>query len=67
MTHEHHHWRIGEDPPLIRPHSLAKHRVLQAYLESYVATLTKNPRQDRLRLTLVDGFAGGGRYLDQGT
>jgi three-Cys-motif partner protein len=67
MTHEHHHWRIGENPPLIRPHSLAKHRVLQAYLESYVATLTKNPRQDRLRLTLVDGFAGGGRYLDQGT
>jgi three-Cys-motif partner protein len=59
-----HSWRIGQDPPLIRPHSLAKHRVLKSYLERYVAILTSNPRQEQLRLTLVDGFAGGGKYLD---
>ena len=64
MSHDHHSWRIGKDPPLIRPHSLAKHRVLRAYLERYVSVLTGNPRQDQLRLTLVDGFAGGGMYLD---
>jgi three-Cys-motif partner protein len=29
--------------------------------------LTANPRQDNLRLTLVDGFAGGGKYLDSRT
>lgn len=67
MSHKHHDWQIGKAPPLIRPHSLAKHRVLKSYLERYVATLTKNPRQDVFRLTLVDGFAGGGRYLDSRT
>ncbi|MCA9100414.1 MAG: three-Cys-motif partner protein TcmP [Planctomycetales bacterium] len=64
MSDEHHTWKIGSEPPIIRPHSLAKHRVLRAYLERYVATLTKNPRQDVFRLTLVDGFAGGGKYTD---
>jgi three-Cys-motif partner protein len=64
MSHKHHDWKIGESPPLIRPHSQAKHRVLRAYLERYVAVLTSNPRQDQFRLTLIDGFAGGGLYLD---
>ena len=64
MSREHHDWQAGKDPPLIRPHSLAKHRVLRSYLERYVSILTANPRQEQLRLTLVDGFAGGGRYLD---
>ncbi len=67
MSRKHHEWKIGQAPPLIRPHSLAKHRVLKAYLERYVSVLTSNPRQERLRLTLVDGFAGGGRYLDSRT
>ncbi len=64
MSAESHSWKIGKDPPLIRPHSLAKHRVLKSYLERYVAVLTSNPRREQLRLTLVDGFAGGGIYLD---
>lgn len=67
MSHEHHNWKLGNDPPLIRPHSLAKHRVLRSYLERYVSVLTSNPRQEQLRLTLIDGFAGGGRYLDSRT
>jgi three-Cys-motif partner protein len=67
MSHEHHNWHIGKDPPLIRPHSLAKHRVLRAYLERYVSVLTANVRRRELKLTLVDGFAGGGRYLDNRT
>lgn len=64
MSRDHHDWQIGKKPPLIRPHSLAKHRVLKAYLERYVSILTANPRQEQFRLTLIDGFAGGGRYLD---
>lgn len=64
MGRDHHDWQIGKSPPLIRPHSLAKHRVLKAYLERYVSILTANPRQEQFRLTLIDGFAGGGRYLD---
>lgn len=64
MGRSNHTWKIDQAPPLIRPHSLAKHRVLQAYLERYVSVLTANPRQDQLKLTLIDGFAGGGKYLD---
>jgi len=67
MSRHNHRWKVGTDPPLIRPHSLAKHRVLREYLERYVSVLTVNPRQDKFRLTLVDGFAGGGRYLDSST
>jgi three-Cys-motif partner protein len=64
MGHKHHTWSLGAPPPQIRPHSLAKHRLLAAYLRQYVAVLTPRLEQDRLRLTLVDGFAGGGQYLD---
>jgi len=64
MSHEYHNWKLGSDPPLIRPHSQAKHRVLRAYLERYVSVLTARIQQDSFRLTLIDGFAGGGRYLD---
>lgn len=66
-AHKNHLWVIGQPPPLIRAHSLAKHRVLRKYLERYVETLTANPRRDQMRLTLVDGFAGGGIYLDDRT
>src|SRR5437016_5461354 len=64
VSDEHHKWRIGELPPEIRPHSLAKHRVIQNYLLRYVGVLTSNLKIPELRLTLVDGFAGGGVYRD---
>jgi three-Cys-motif partner protein len=67
MGHQHHEWQIGKALPLIRPHSLAKHRVLRQYLERYVSVLTKNVRQDKFTVTLIDGFSGGGRYLDSRT
>jgi len=51
-------------PPRIAPHSLAKHRILREYAGRYVQTVTQNPRQERLRLAIVDGFAGGGEYED---
>jgi three-Cys-motif partner protein len=67
MSDEHHEWLIGSIPPLIRPHSLAKHRVLDQYLRRYVEVLTSNPKVPDFRLTLVDGFSGGGLYLDSVT
>jgi three-Cys-motif partner protein len=67
MSAEHHRWKIGSPPPLIRPHSLAKHRVLEEYLGRYVEVLTSNPTMPNFRLTLVDGFSGGGLYLDSRT
>ena len=59
-------WSI-DDPPEIAPHSLAKHRILREYVQEYIRVLTADPRSDRLRLTLVDGFAGGGIYVDPRT
>jgi three-Cys-motif partner protein len=65
MTRKHYSWKDG--PDLIQQHSLAKHRILQAYLAAYFQTLVSSPNQDVLRLTLVDGFAGGGQYVDSDT
>ncbi|MDX2023276.1 MAG: three-Cys-motif partner protein TcmP [Deltaproteobacteria bacterium] len=59
-------WGSGSIPE-IAPHSLAKHRILRQYVETYIRVLTANPRIDRLRLALVDGFAGGGEYVGQGS
>jgi three-Cys-motif partner protein len=67
MADRHHEWRIGEPPPPIRPHSLAKHRVLEKYLVRYIDVLTANLRIPEFKLTLIDGFAGGGLYRDEKT
>lgn len=64
MADSHHLWVPGKPPPVIRPHSLAKHRVIEGYLRRYVEVLNSNPKFPEFRLTLVDGFAGGGLYRD---
>jgi three-Cys-motif partner protein len=51
--------------PEIAPHSLAKHRILREYVERYIRVLTAMHGMDVFRLTLVDGFAGGGEYQDR--
>lgn len=54
-------WRT-KLPPL-EEHSQAKLDVVRGYIEDYIQILcTGNPGQDRFRLTLVDGFSGGGVY-----
>lgn len=65
MTTKHYDWKNG--PDLIQQHSIAKHNILQAYLSAYFQTLASSPARDELRLTLVDGFAGGGLYIHQNT
>lgn len=65
MTERHYGWSLGGTPPTIHQHSIAKHEVLRAYLTAYLQTLISSPFQDRFRLTLVDGFAGGGVYCHE--
>lgn len=60
MTVNHYSWSNG--PAEIQQHSVAKLDVLRAYLIQYFKTLASLPQQDIFRLTLVDGFAGGGLY-----
>lgn len=60
-------WEDGSVPE-IAPHSLAKHRILREYVQRYLHVLTSvAPGMDVFRLTLVDGFAGGGEYVDART
>jgi three-Cys-motif partner protein len=62
MTIKHYGWDDLNNPPEIEEHSLVKHKVLAFYLERYIRVLTQNPRQPSLKLWLIDGFAGGGKY-----
>ena len=58
------HYKFDPSGPLVEldVHSLAKHDVLRSYLSAYFQTLARSHRQEELKLTLVDGFAGGGIY-----
>jgi three-Cys-motif partner protein len=55
-------WSLNYKLPTIEDHSLAKHEVLRAYLVNYLRILAQNPNSEGIRVTLVDGFAGGGQY-----
>jgi len=59
---KHYDWTIGEPLPELGLHSFAKHQIFDAYITAYIRTLTKSHLTRRLKLTLVDGFCGGGRY-----
>jgi three-Cys-motif partner protein len=62
MNKNHYHWKIGERPPTLGQHSLAKHRILDRYIRRYIEICTSTPVQEKLNLTIVDGYCGGGRY-----
>ena len=57
-------WRPNGVLPPIEEHTKRKLDVLKDYLDVYFDTLVPNPAQDRLNITLVDGFSGGGAYSD---
>lgn len=59
-------WHPDEDPPQIETHSKAKLRVLRSYLKAYFDRLNINPRREEFKIALIDGFAGGGTFLDGG-
>ena len=67
MTRAPYKWGSDERLAVIKQHSVAKHEVLRAYLLAYFQTLVTTPQQEELRLTLVDGFAGGGVYQHETT
>ena len=59
-------WVPGSPPPPIEEHSLAKLAVLRSYVSAYIDRLCHGSRRDVFRLDLVDGFSGGGLFLDDG-
>ena len=60
---KHYEWKIGEPPPILGAHSVAKHDIFEQYVRIYIERLTRTPSQTMLNLTIVDGFCGGGLYL----
>lgn len=56
------HWKIGFRPPLLDRHSQTKHDIVEDYVRRYVLKLMAPANIPELRLTLIDGFCGGGCY-----
>lgn len=62
---KHYDWTNG--PAELESHSLTKHSVLAEYIRRYIEQRTLNSRgRDVFRVTLVDGFCGGGQFRLRG-
>lgn len=59
-------WKLGEPPPVIGEHSVAKLDIFERYVGIYIDRVTRTFGQTRLNLTIVDGFCGGGLYRNGG-
>ena len=59
MVEKRYEWMDGA---ILKEHSRRKHKVLREYVFDYLTVRCKLPQQERFRLAIVDGFAGGGRY-----
>lgn len=59
-------WTPGGPPPAIEEHSLAKLAVLRNYISDYIDRLCEGSRRDVFKFDLVDGFSGGGLFVNAG-
>lgn len=59
MVGKQYEWANGAT---LEEHSRRKHKILREYVLDYLTVRCKLPQQERFRLAIVDGFAGGGRY-----
>lgn len=59
MSRKAYEWNDGA---VLEEHSARKLKILREYFFKYLTVRCGLPRQERFRLAIVDGFAGGGRY-----
>lgn len=59
MVEKRYEWADGAK---LEEHSKRKHKILREYVFDYLTVRCRTPQQERFRLAIVDGFAGGGRY-----
>ncbi|MDP3512973.1 MAG: three-Cys-motif partner protein TcmP [Sulfuritalea sp.] len=59
MTEKPYEWANGA---ALEEHSRRKHKILREYFFQYLTVRCQLPQQERFRLAVIDGFAGGGRY-----
>lgn len=58
----HYYWGPKASLPELGQHSSAKHNIYSDYIDRYIATLSKRHVQSKLKMTIIDGFCGGGLY-----
>jgi three-Cys-motif partner protein len=59
------YWKAdGSYLPPVKPHTKAKHQILADYIKNWIVTLCGNNMGKRKTVTLIDGFCGGGMYVD---
>lgn len=66
MSKDKYYWRIGHPPPPLDRHSEVKHKIVEDYVRRYVLTLMSQATIPALHLSLIDGFCGGGSYIQEG-
>ncbi len=59
-------WKIGSPLPILDRHSQTKHSIIQEYVKQYILTLMAPANIPELRLSIIDGFCGGGSYQTEG-
>jgi len=57
-------WLEGAPPPPLEEHSIVKHSIISEYIHRYICTLLAGFVWDNLKISIVDGFAGGGKYTN---
>ena len=58
-------WKIGSPPPTLDRHSQTKHSIVEDYVRRYISTFMAPAHIPELRLSIIDGFSGGGCYLTE--
>ncbi len=69
MTSKKYDWG-GDSLPQIENHSLCKHKIIKDYLIKYICVRYRGNipyPNSSFKLTIIDGFAGGGQYDYHGT
>jgi three-Cys-motif partner protein len=64
-SEEKYQWRINRQPPELQQHSAVKHKIIESYIRDYILTLMAPANIPRLKLSLIDGFSGGGQYVSE--
>ena len=67
MPYKHYDWANSRSPPILQPHSLIKHEIIEAYIEKYVSSSMAVSYSNNLKITIIDGFSGGGTYRIKGS
>ena len=59
MAKKEYDWENGAD---LKDHSKKKHEILTQYFREYLIIRCQNPRSEKFRLAIIDGFCGAGLY-----